>query len=99
MALEKAQLQMLEFIAEYGAKQERPQIEEDPTINILNYLIGLNYVEDTGDYWRLTEEGQRVLWENKRKLRQEKADAARSWISIGISAAALVVAIVALVLN
>ncbi len=99
MALENAQLQMLEFIAEYSAKQERPQIEEDTTVNILKYLIKLNYVEDTGNYWRLTEEGQRVLWENKRKLRRERADTARSWISIGISAAALVVAIVALVLN
>lgn len=99
MMLENAQMQMMELIAEYAAKGERLQIEEDTPINILKYLMQLGYVEDSEDYWQLTEKGQQILWENKRKLSREKADATRSWISIGISAAALVVAIVALVLN
>ena len=99
MMLEHAQMQMMEMIAEYAAKGERLQIEEDTPLHILKYLIQLGYVEDSGDYWQLTEKGQQILWENKRQLHQEKADAARSWISVGISAAALVVSIAALVLN
>ncbi len=99
MMLESAQIQMMELIAEYAAKEERPQIEEDVPLNILKYLMQLGYVEDSNGYWQLTEKGWQILWENKRKLRQEKGDAARNWISIGISAAALLISLLAFLLK
>jgi len=90
---------MMEMIAEYASKGERLQIEEDTPLNILKYLIQLGYVEDGENYWRLTEKGQQILWENKKQLRQEKADTARSWISVGISASALVLSLLAFLLK
>lgn len=70
--LENAQRQMLEQIKHYAAKEARPEIEDEELQEILEYVMSLGYVIDNGDYWKLTEEGCRILEHEQTELRKEE---------------------------
>ncbi len=65
----------------------------------LDFLIECGYVKDNGRYWEITPEGDDVLSYNLNLYKKERANKIRSWSSISISVAALIVAILALVLK
>lgn len=104
--LENAQRQMLEKIKQFSAMHTRPQIEDEELQKVLKYVMKLGYVTDNGDYWELTEKGRRILEHEQTTLHKEKSEEkqqhtenTRDWLSLTVSAIALIVSIIALVLK
>ncbi len=104
--LENAQRQMLEQIKQFSAMRTRPQIEDEELQKVLEYVMKLGYVTDNGDYWELTEKGRRILEHEQTTLHKEESEEkqqhtenTRDWLSLTVSAIALIVSIIALVLK
>ncbi len=77
----------------------------EPVETTINDVLNGDETDYT-DCWKITEDGRRVLEYNENEIKrrekaekQERMNAARSWISVGIAAGALFVSIVALALK